>query len=112
MITIKAEVTSTNNIIIDPGVRINSGNINGYRICFTFQVPWDENYSLYAVIKPVFDVPIKVSVTGNSAIMPPVTYKRFSKVGIGLLGQRINENGEVVESVMTALKYVEVVKGV
>lgn len=112
MVQIKALVTSTNNLIIDPGVKINSDNINGYEVCFEFQAPWDAGFTLYAVVKPIFDVPVKIAIgEDNSAILPAIAYKKYSKVGIGLRGEITDALGNITQVISTALRYVEVVKG-
>ena len=102
-------INKLNNILIDRNITINSGVTNGYTACFKFQVPWKKDLELFAVFKPVNDIPVKLKLdNNNSCDIPPQLYKRFSKLGIGLRGER-KSGDSIVESQATNLFYVPIV---
>ena len=101
-------ITKSNNILIDPNITINSGVTNGYTVCFKFQIPWSTNLKLYAVFKPVNDVPVKLELNENlECVIPAQLYKRYSKLGIGLRGEH-KQGSAVIEEQATNLFYVPI----
>jgi len=107
---VNALVTADNTILIDPTVSINADAFNCYEVEFEFQVPWDSELTLYAIFKPKFDVPVYITLdSDNKCIIPAQTYHRFSKLGIGLKGQKFD--GELlVKQETTNLYFVPVRK--
>ena len=101
-------INKSNNVIIDPNITINSNAVNSYKACFSFQVPWDSNLKLFAVFKPANDVPVKLELDSNfECNIPPQLYKRFAKLGIGLVG--VYKTGEVMqEQQCTNLFYIPI----
>ena len=101
-------ISKSNSIFIDPNVTINSGVTNGYQVEFKFQAKWPDNLKLYAIFKPVNDIPVKLELDNNNCCtIPPQLYRRYSKLGIGVRGEYKNES--VVEEQATNLFYVPIV---
>ena len=106
---ITSYINKLNNILIDPNIVINSNVINGYKVCFKFQVPWNKNLKLFAIFKPVNDVCVKLELDQNfECDIPPQLYKRYSKLGIGLRGE-IKQGNTIVQEQATNLFYVPIV---
>ena len=84
---IQAYINKLNKVLIDRNITINSGITNGYTVRFKFEISWNTNLKLYAVFKPVNDVPIILELDEDMCCnIPPQLYKRYAKLGIGLKG--------------------------
>ena len=106
--TIIAYVNKLNSIVIDPNITINSGVSNGYKVTFVFQTPWKDDLTLYAVLKPVNDVAIKLKLDSTlSCVIPSQLYKRYAKLGIGIRGE-YKQNDTIIEEQGTNLFYVPI----
>lgn len=81
-----AYVNKYKKVLMD-NITLNSQNLNSYKITFKFQ----ENFgdlTYYLVVKPIFDVPIRVPLDDTfSAYMPKITTFYGDKIGIGLVGE-------------------------
>ena len=101
-------VSKLNTVLIDPCITINSGVKNGYKACFKFQQQWNEKLVLYAVFKPVNDVPISILLDENNCCtIPPQIYKRFAKLGIGVKGV-LKQGEEIIQQESTNLRYIPI----
>ena len=102
-------VSKFNTVVIDPTVTINSGVVNGYTAHFEFQEQWNSTLKLFAVFKPVNDVPISIALDeNNNCVIPSQIYKRFAKLGIGIKGITKDERGNIIDLVATNLFYIPI----
>ena len=102
-------VSKLNTVVVDPNVTINSGVVNGYTAHFEFEQPWNSSLKLFAVFKPVNDVPVVLSLDeNNDCTIPPQIYKRFAKLGVGLKGINKDESGKIFDNVATNLFYIPI----
>ena len=111
MIYIYTYITKYNTIIIDPTVNINADAIGAYTVRFQFQEKWDDDLTLFAVFKPKLDTPIYLQLDENNCcVVPYQIYHRYAKLGIGLMGKKLNNEGLIIKQNTTDLTYIPVRK--